>query len=301
MKYKIGDKRSHTKASEVYLSVTYEYPGSVIIDWDVPIEYRRTGTHLLESTDEEMDEFLTNVGEICNPANWNAWKSEQDIFWDTEKSNSAVTRKFFDALSNEFAWCSVQSDFPANPNWARRTQDLKELGYTIATKTMLDSKTQQNCTHLQLLPLPRYGVTGYETWSPKLRSRIVSVLNNFDVYEARKVSNDSLLPDHKFPEIRWDTTTKRDSLEDLSEQDIIDDFQLITNQRNLQKREACRACYQTGVRQFPMGINHFYSGSRDWPIEVPIRGPEAKKGCFGCGWFDLEQWRQSINKKLSET
>jgi hypothetical protein len=70
-------------------------------------------------------------------------------------------------------------------------------------------------------------------------------------------NNSNLLPDHKFPEIRWGNDTKRDSPEHLNDKEIKEQFQLLSNQRNLQKREVCRQCYQTGDRGYPFGIKYY--------------------------------------------
>ena len=103
-----------------------------------------------------------------------------------------------------------------------------------------------------------------------------------------------LLPDHKFPEIRWDKNTK-DINENLSNEEIREKFQLIDNQRNQQKREVCRKCFQTNKRGVIFGIEFFYHGSIDWPDDIPKTGKDAEAGCVGCGWYDIKQWRDSLN------
>ncbi len=54
--------------------------------------------------------------------------------------------------------------------------------------------------------------------------RILKVLNNYDVYEDTK--REHLLPDHKFPEIRWDDKTREENREDMSDDEIKQKFQL---------------------------------------------------------------------------
>ena len=93
------------------------------------------------------------------------------------------------------------------------------MGYTIATDT---NRFCEQCgkrrTFLILVPLPRGGLSGYEIWSQALREKIVKVLGSYDAYEGKTVKSESLLPDHKFPEIRWNLETKRDSIEHLTEE-----------------------------------------------------------------------------------
>ncbi|MDR0473253.1 MAG: restriction endonuclease [Treponema sp.] len=290
-----GNIRFHAKASEKYIDAIFVFEAPPPYDCSIPIEYRRTGT---EIADEDIDAYLEEVYEKINPANWEQWKNEQNLFWKT-KPNADITKGFFDVLAKEFKWCCVSCELPPNPNPQRRIQDLKEFGYTISTNP---NKTCEKCkkstTHMLLLPLPRGGITGYETWSKELRDKIIKTLETYDSFEAKVTKKEGLLPDHKFPEIRWDDETKRKSLENLSETEIKNDFQLLTNQRNQQKREICRNCYQTGKRGTIYGIPYFYRGSIDWGKNIPQRGKEAEKGCVGCAWYDIERWRQELIKRL---
>jgi hypothetical protein len=117
------------------------------------------------------------------------------------------------------------------------------------------------------------------------------------VYEDRKAGAD-ILPDHKFPEIRWDEHISEDN-EKITDKRIKEKFQLINNKRNEQKREACRSCYQTGKRGTIFGINYFYEEGEKWPEDVPKNGQEAEQGCVGCGWYDITKWRDALNKKAN--
>lgn len=153
-----------------------------------------------------------------------------------------------------------------------------------------------------LIPLPRLSVeetgNGYETFSPKLRKRIISLLDNYDAYEGKHAKH--LLPDHKFSEIRWDSDTKSVNPDDMSEDEIKAKFQLLTNQRNQQKREVCRNCYQTNQRGKLFGINYYSVGTEYWDPKIPKKGKAAEVGCRGCPWYDIEEWRVAINRLLSE-
>jgi len=290
-----GKIRYHTKASEKYIDVTFLYEKFPPYNCSIPIEYRRTGT---EIEDNDIDAYLEEVYEKINPTNWKNWKSEQVNFWKT-KPGATITKRFFDVLTDKFDWCCISCELPQNPNWARRIQDIKEFGYTIATDTKrYCQKCKKNTTQLLLLPLPRGGITGYETWSKELREHIIKLLETYDAYEAKVTKKEGLLPDHKFPEIRWDEETRRKSLEDLSVKEIKNDFQLLTNQRNQQKREICRYCYQTGQRGLIFGIPFFYKGTMEWDKNIPQRGKEAENGCIGCAWYDIKRWRQELVKKL---
>lgn len=292
----IGCRHTHSKASEVYVRVVFRYPDEGDATWAgwVPIEYRRTGVQA--TSDEEVSAVLDTAYEAMRPSLEPGWQAAQDEFW--AESRAVVTRPFFEGLRDS-QWKCVASDLPANPNFARRIQDLKEMGYTIATDTVrMCQECGRNRTHLIMLRLPRGVASGYETWSPALRTRILRVLGNHDVYEDTTGRSIHLLPDHKFPEIRWSPGEPDRNPDDMSEADIRTKFQLISNQRNQQKREVCRACFQTGERGTPFGIPYFYEGDAEWPDDVPARGPLAEPGCRGCGWYDMATWRRSVIEDL---
>ncbi len=288
--------RKHSKASERYVDVIFNYEGNKKWEGSVPTEYRRTGT--FAKTPDEAVKVIMNAYEAMHPSKESRWLIDEDRFWEVHKKK--VTQAFFDGLK-DCTWKCVGCQLPQNPNWARRVQDIKELGYTLATNTKKFCPIcGRNTTHLIMLRLPRgTGQLGYETWSPQLRKRILRVLGNFDPYENRTSSSYSLLPDHKFPEIRWDEEVREENSEDMPDEEIRRKFQLLSNQRNQQKREVCRNCFQTGKRSTPFGVPFFYKGNSLWPQDIPNRGRDAEKGCIGCGWYDLSAWRKALNDTIA--
>jgi hypothetical protein len=231
-----------------------------------------------------------------HPSKYDAWKKEQDKLW--EATRSVETKDIFYILSDG-KWHCRNCDI-SNPNFARRIQDLKEMGYTLATHVNYKCPVCGNnrSTNLILLPINRVELAGngYETWSPALRKRIIKVLGGVDVYE--NTPNQHCLPDHKFSEIRWDDATKAENPDSMTDEEIRDKFQLLSNQRNQQKREVCRNCFQTGQRGTIFGIPYFYEGGPEWDASIPTKGKDAEKGCVGCPWYDIETWRQKLKEEL---
>ena len=86
----------------------------------------------------------------------------------------------------------------------------------------------------------------------------------------------------------------------MTDDEIRAKFQLLTNQRNQQKREVCRNCYQTGERGSIYGIDFYYEGGPIWESSIPRKGKAAEQGCIGCPWYDIERWRRELKKKLEE-
>ena len=146
-----SDTRHHNKAAETYIDVVFSYDDGTTLDISVPIVYRRTGLDLQES--DEIKAHLETVYDQLHPENRAAWKVEQAAYWEGSKAH--VTKPFFDVLAADFRWVAG-NELPANKNPARRLQDIKEAGYTIATRN------RGRDYEYILLPIPRGGETGYE-------------------------------------------------------------------------------------------------------------------------------------------
>ena len=289
---KILDIRNHAKASEKYIDVTFTYGDD---EWNgsVPIEYRRTGTNA--KTIEDVIKILMCAYDNMKPETKTGWVVQEDEVWANRRAD--VTSTFYHTLKDS-KWKCQTHDLPMNPNWARRVQDLKEMGYTISTHRRYCNVCKKTTTHLILLRVPRTRETGYETINPHLKTKIIKTLARIDAYENERRSH--LLPDHKFPEIRWDENTRSNNPEDMDGEDIKKKFQLLNNQRNEQKREVCRNCYQTGKRGKLFGISYYYQGDENWPSGIPTNGDRAEQGCVGCGWYDIQRWRDALIKKISK-
>ena len=288
----------NSKASETYVSVRFAYESTV---WEgyVPIEYRRTGVSIDFDDKDALSEYLTSIYDQMLPGKFGRWKECQEEFWTT-KPNASVTKAFFDKLA-EGGWKCNSCDMPKNPNPQRRIQDLKEFGYTIATDlNRYCPKCNRKTSHRLLLPLVRAGAqgNGYETFTAEMRKRIIEVLGSFDVYECTKSPH--CLPDHKFSEIRWDSEMKTKNPVSMSDNEIREKFQLMTNQRNQQKREICRTCFQTGKRGIAYGVPYFFEGGAQWNPSIPKKGKLAEHGCVGCAWHDLAEWRCHLIEDLKK-
>jgi hypothetical protein len=284
----IHSTSEHTKASENYVELTFRQDDE--FEWTglIPYFYRRTG--LFIETEQELTEYLITIKPFFNKSTIEKWIKDEKHLWNTEFTTKTVTKPFFDALSS-LTWTS---DFPQNDNPQRRIQDIKELGYTIATRR-IGRKTER-----LLVPIPRGLQTGYEVFSQGFRTKAINVLNSLNVYELSSANRGGLLPDHKFPEIRWDAETRAENPENMTNEEVKNKFQLLDNQRNQQKREVCRQCFQTGKRGVIFGIKFFYAGNENWAANIPKVGKSAEQGCVGCGWYDIEKWRNKLNRLIEE-
>ena len=94
-----NDRKLNTKASEEYVHVefTYENPKTVLDYW-IPVEYRRTGVSIKPDDEEQLYSYLNNVYAQLNPANYDNWLKKQDEYWASSRSD--VTKPIFDTLKD---------------------------------------------------------------------------------------------------------------------------------------------------------------------------------------------------------
>lgn len=279
----------HSKGSERYIYVKFR-DASDNFEWQgpIPFQYRRTLTFL--TTEAEIAAHLIELRVFFKRSVIAAWIEAELDYWNKNMVRKRDTKPFFEAFAS-LEWIK---DFPPNKNPARRIQVIKELGYSVAISHF------NGGYHYRLIPIPRGLKTGYETFTSKFKQRALKALGWLNVYDFSQANKSGLLPDHKFPEIRWDADTPEKNPDDMPETDIANKFQLLDNQRNLQKREVCRKCFQTNKRGVLFGVNFFYEGDGNWPVNVSKVGKEAEKGCIGCGWYDMVKWRDELNKLISQ-
>ncbi len=283
----IGNFHDHGKASECYVEVTFTQDDGFSWETIVPYVNRRAG--LFIETEEELVAYLKSIKPFFQKEAMEEWRTKERKSWENSKAD--ITKEFFFALLT----FKPVTDFPPNDNPARRIQDIKDAGYTVATIHHYNGRKSARI----LLPIPKASEMGYETFSPQFKARVIRLLNGINAYESKATTPKGLIPDHKFSEIRWDKDTKAENPMDMSDDEVIQKFQLLDNQRNQQKREVCRNCFQTGKRGIIYGIPFFYEGGENWDDNIPAVGKIAEKGCIGCAWYDIERWRSELIKRLN--
>ena len=278
----------NTKASEYYIRTRFIQDDGFKWDTVVPYIDRRAGLNI--ETEKELAEYLISIKPYFAKEAMQKWK-EQEI--KRGLIGGSVTKPFFDVL---LSFKEEIDNLPANNNGARRIQDIKDAGYTIASVP----NARDRMTSRILLPIPLHAEMGYETFTPQFKARVIRLLRERNAFEARVTSKKALIPDHKFSEVRWDDATKAENSMDMTDSEIIEKFQLLDNQRNQQKREVCRKCFQEGIRGSIYGINYYYKGTDKWDESIPKVGKAAEKGCEGCPWYDIERWRRMLNEEVKK-
>ena len=278
----------NNKASEKYIRTKFVQDDGFVWESVVPYEYRRSG--LMLTTEEEIAEYLISIKPFFAKEAMEKWRVQEK---KRGLIGGDVTSVFFDVL------LSLKEEidrFPQNNNPARRIQDIKDAGYTIAS--VPNAKGRE--TSRILLPLPLAEAMGYETFTTQFKARVIRVLRGVNAFEAKPTTIKGLIPDHKFSEVRWDKDTKDENPMSMTDSEIREKFQLLDNQRNQQKREICRACFQEGRRGTIYGIEYYYEGTQEWDNRYPKQGKNAEQGCVGCPWYDIERWRRELMKQLHQ-
>lgn len=284
---KVHEFIDNNKASETYVRTTFIQDDGFKWDTVVPYVDRRAGLNI--ETEQELAEYLISIKPYFRNNAMRQWKRKE---LKRGLIGGSVTPLFFKVL---LSFKEEFERFPMNPNSARRIQDIKDAGYTLASVPRQNGLKGYNRI---LLPLPLHAEMGYETFTPQFKARVIRLLKEQNAFEARVTAKKALIPDHKFSEVRWDDETKAENSMEMTDAEIIQKFQLLDNQRNQQKREICRRCFQEGIRGTIYGIKYFYEGDEHWDSDIPKVGKAAEKGCKGCPWYDIELWRKELNKKL---
>jgi len=279
----------NNKASEKYVRTTFVQDDGFKWDTVVPYADRRAGLNI--KTEKELAEYLVSIKPYFRKKAMENWKKKE---LKRGLIGGSVTPLFFNVL---LSFKEEFERFPVNPNSARRIQDIKDAGYTLASVPRPNGLKGYNRI---LLPLPLHSEMGYETFTPQFKARVIRLLKERNAFEARVTAKKALIPDHKFSEVRWDDETKAENSMEMSDEQIIQKFQLLDNQRNQQKREICRRCFQEGIRGTIYGIKYFYEGTENWDSRIPKVGKAAEKGCIGCPWYDIEAWRKVLNELLNK-
>ena len=294
MKYELGKTFIAEKTSDKFLELTFHYEDE---SWEgaIPLKLRYQGYEVeLNEVKKSIEQYITQL----NPINYKTWKTNADSKW---KNKSTQTYKVFDALCTNKWECRVCGPVPkVNPQAASRLRDIKKKGFVISTKRKYCNKLcKQTTIHDILIPLEiQVSQANTELRKPiseTLGNRIYKVLKGTEVVFNQKRTKRELIIDHKFPSQRW-KVQESDNKDSMSDSEIINKFQLLSNQTNLLKSRECDKCLFEGKRGVFMGIQWYYKGDEKWNgMSV-----DDEDGCIGCPWYDVKKWKAELMKKLSK-
>lgn len=200
---------ANTKASELFAVVSYA-DGNEAPLWYVPYQYRRTSTFV-----DTVDELISLLKSAKSQLNRRYIDSYKDRIGKSIHSyfgrRASVTIPIFEKLLGRCGMWVWNKEFH-NENPQRRIQDIKESGFTVATRF------HDRRTYHMLLPFDPVRAATYETIPAPVRRAIFKVHKGVNAYTGEPASV-SCLPDHKFSELRWDKDTP-ESNEGLTEDEM---------------------------------------------------------------------------------
>ena len=240
---------------------------------------------------KSIAQYLRSIKKYFTQSWIESWKREQENLWNTEYSHRGETKPFLILQLS----LRLENDTLGNANYASRLRDLRKIGYTITTIHI-----KGDGYYRILLPLPTHPESKYETVPKNITQTLARLKRCIEAYSGEKMDADFLLADHKFPESRWDENTPKINNTDMTETEILRKFQLLDNASNLRKKQMCESCAESGERPSMYGISFFYKGSKKWDDSIPTRRQKAEKGCIGCPWYDIEEWRKMLNMALKQ-
>ena len=255
----------------------------------IPIVYPKAALCL--NTNQAVAVYLKSIKKFFTREAINQWFTNELL---SVPDSDGIKYTFLRILLGSKGKRLLSSDFPQNPNAQKIIEGWRNEGYYIST--IHGNKATNNETPHWMVPLPNVKKTFYERMPKPFVKKVIKTLGGINVFECRDTTGD--LPDHKFSEIRWDENVATENTINITEDEIRKKFQILDTQRNQQKREVCRHCYETGERGTIYGIKFFYAGTDKWDPSIPQRGKDAERGCVGCPWYDIQKWREELQKYI---
>lgn len=285
----VGSAFTVSKTDNKFVSVKFRYPDNKYWDGCFPIYYPPMSIQF------DMDEIYIHLVEAyskMSPCYVSESIRKTKERWP--KGTNSETYRVFETLLSGNWECRSCGAGKINDQPAARIRDIKKNGFIVATKSKLCVQCDKKQYHDILLTFEVSSEIRPEFRRPiseAMRRRIIDVLSNKDAFfNAHRPANEFVI-DHKFPSQRW--TEPESDNDSLTDQEIKDKFQLLTNQTNMLKSRHCDNCCKTNIRPGFLGINWFYSGSEKW-----IKTDQKGSGCNGCPWFDISKWKLELLKKL---
>lgn len=284
----------NSRASEIYVKAKFYDEHTY---W-VPISGHRFDFEFSPTDTVAILKYLRSISEHFIPSNISEWYSKLEELYSDNLSIRQLA--FLKEMASEKGVCRYCSEvYNESPNPQATIRELKDKGFYICTVSNYCERANRLKTYDYLTPIPPHTISKRtENIPQETRNQVKRIFNCKDSYTGS--TDNSVLPDHKFPEIRWGVDPDISDNVGLSDEEAQRKFQPLANRFNLLKKEACKKCFAEGRRQYPYGIKFYYQGEELWDEKIPRQGAEAEAGCVGCGWYDILKWKEELNKKLNK-
>lgn len=200
--------------------------------------------------------------------------------------------KIFQVFSvlSDLEWHCGKHELPGTQP-AKAIQIIRQNGYEVENRTISCKVCNDRTVHRRLIALQPIRPSSVRLPLPEsLRRRILSLYKNIESITLRELPSNLLEIDHKFPQVRWSKDEQFNV--NMSNEEILKRFQLLTRENNLWKSRYCERCKETSIRGKFISINFFAVGNQEWDKSIP---DDDERGCFGCFWYDPRDWRSALN------
>ena len=127
-------------------------------------------------------------------------------------------------------------------------------------------------------------VTTYGDYIMRIESKIYNTLKNGDVYFYTNTKISGIFEvDHKKPFFNEEQDI---NIKDLTDEEIKNEYQLLTPDHNKLKDKQCRKCVKNKKRPPFLGKKYWYAG-----------GENFTGSCVGCGYYDGIKWTEEFNNE----
>lgn len=292
------------KMPDMFLEVDFQYPRCRLWKTCVPIYEKYQGIDFTKATLEDVKDWICQCYDEMNPEKYKTWENKEKKYWES-RPKAGQAKVLFEALNHEDRYhltdwsCRQCTDTSkVNSQAGSRIRALKEAhGYHIASKDMLCEVCGKMTKHDLLLRIERkVGNAKKRSAMPSsIKKRTKELYDYTDVCFDKKFSKatQALIVDHKFPATRW-AAGETPNYIGMSDQEILNKFQLLTNQTNMQKDRYCARCYAEKIRGDFFGIKWYPVGNDHWQGA----NNSDENGCIGCPWYDMKKWKQQFNAYL---
>lgn len=121
----VSELIDNNKASESYVRTKFIQNDGFEWETVVPYHIRRSG--IFYETEEQVASYLISIKKYFTEEWMSQWLVAEEKKWQASKAD--VTKQFFFKLLS----FREETEFPQNDNPARRIQDIKDAGYTVAS------------------------------------------------------------------------------------------------------------------------------------------------------------------------
>lgn len=193
---------------------------------------------------------------------------------------------------SDLQWHCSECELPGSQP-AKAIQGIRQDGYLLEkvgsnwAKYMYCENCKRVTPHRRLITLEKqHDPIKRATITPTLRKRIIALFEGKDEILGYEPTGRAIEIDHRVPEVRWENS--EEELDKLAtDLELKKRYMLLVREHNLLKSRSCEKCKATDIRQPFMGINYFYEGNQNYVDR-----------CDGCGWYNPERWRESLNQLL---